>query len=306
MHDLRLGHPTDGVQLIETLHSQQPTNLDVQAYIASGILESYVLGLTTAEETAEVEQLARQHPEVQTEIASLQAALEEFALTYEQPPPADLRDRVLGALNELAPADEGNPDSDREGGREIPLASSPPLSMHRSPRFTWWVAASWGLLLLSLVGNLLLYGRLRSTEDRLTLAEAQNTTLAQRVDVQQARFEDAQREVAFLQDPSTRKIELKGTPESPNARARVYWNTDNHQVYLSALRLPAPPSGRQYQLWAIVAGKPVDMGVFDLATNSLRLKDVLNAQAFAISLETTGGSTTAAGPKGPVVLLGGV
>lgn len=304
MHDSRLDLPADGTQLTKNTTSQQPTNLDVQAYIASGILESYVLGLTTTEETAEVEQLASEYPEIRIELASLSTALEEFALTYEQEPPAHLRDRVLGTLNELDKAPEEASGSGEKQGKEIPLTSGP--SVYRSPRFTWWVAASWGLLLLSILGNLLLYGRLRSTETRLTLAEAQNTTLAQRVDVQQARFEDAQREVAFLQDPSTRKIELKGTPEKPDARARVYWNTTNHQVYLSTLSLPTPPSGRQYQLWAIVAGKPVDMGVFDLATNSLRLKDVVAAQAFAISLEATGGSTTEAGPKGPVMLQGGV
>lgn len=272
-------------------------------YIASGILESYVLGLTSSSETAEVEQYARQYPEVEAEIAALRAALEEYALTFEQEPPAALREQVLAALKNLdEPAEEAE-----TGGREIALPVTPPtMSLQRTGQFSWLVAASWVFLALSLLGNLLLYARWRSSEERLTLAEAQNTTLAQRVDVQQSSYEAVRQELALLQDPATRQIDLQGTPDLPSAKARVYWNTNSHQVYLSASRLPAPPAGKQYQLWAIVDGKPIDMGVFNLVTNSLRLKDVLNAGAFAISLEAQGGSTTQAGPQGPVVLLGKV
>lgn len=303
MHDNRLAFPTDKQQLTRNDTTQSPTSLDVQAYIASGILESHVLGLTTAQEAAEVERLAQQHPAIEAELTSLRSALEEFALSYEQEPPADLRDRVLGTLNELGEQDEDEDDVDERGGKEIPLTSSPPLSVYRSPRFTWWVAASWGLLLLSLLGNLFLFGRLRSTEDRLTLAEAQNTTLAQRVDVQQARFTE---ELAVLQNPTTRRVDLKGTPEAPNAQATVFYNATQQKVYLASATLQAPPAGKQYQLWAIVGGKPVDAGVFDVQGGLTRQRDMTNAQAFAISLEATGGSTTEAGPKGPVVLMGGV
>lgn len=305
MHDNQLDFPTDRTAVISTQndHRQSSTHLDVQAYIASGILESYVLGLTTAQEATEVERLAQQHPEIKAELTSLRSALEEFALTYEQEPPADLRDRVLGSLGEFVQPDGEAPDAEEEGGREIPLTSSPPLSVYRSPRFTWWVAASWGLLLLSLLGNLFLFGRLRSTEDRLTLAEAQNTTLAQRVDVQQARFTE---ELAFLQNPATRKIELKGTPQAPNARATVFWNSVERKVYLASATLQTPPTGKQYQLWAIVGGKPIDAGVFDVQSGLTRQRDMTGAQAFAISLEAIGGSTTEAGPRGPVVVMGGV
>ncbi len=279
--------------------------MDVQAYIASGILESHVLGLTTVAEAVEVEQLARQYPEIQAELTSLSAALEEYALAFEQEPPASLRQQVLGALEELSGNESATGDllQEEAGGKEIPLTSGAPLGIHRSPRFTWWVAASWGLLVLSLLGNLLLYSRWRSTEDRLVLAENQNSTLARRADVQQARFNE---ELAFLQNPATRKIDLKGTPEAPNARATVFWNATDQTVYLASNHLHAPPAGKQYQLWAIVGGKPVDAGVFDVQTGLARLKDMAGAQAFAISLEATGGSTTEAGPKGPVVLMGGV
>ena len=53
--------------------------------------------------------------------------------------------------------------------------------------------------------------------------------------------------------------------------------------------MPAPPSDKQYQLWALLDGKPIDLGMlnFDAKQKKLlvRMKNAQNAQAFAITLE---------------------
>ena len=58
--------------------------------------------------------------------------------------------------------------------------------------------------------------------------------------------------------------------------------------------LPKPRADKQYQLWAIVDGKPVDAGVFDVDGGAafVKLKNIPNAQAFAITLENKGGSAS--------------
>jgi anti-sigma-K factor RskA len=56
--------------------------------------------------------------------------------------------------------------------------------------------------------------------------------------------------------------------------------------------MPQLPNDQQYQLWALIDGKPNDLGVFD-ATNDrliLKMKDTKRAQAFAITIEKRGGS----------------
>ena len=52
---------------------------DVSSYIESGILEMYVMGNTTPEETAEVEQMATIHNDVRKEIDAISVALENYA-----------------------------------------------------------------------------------------------------------------------------------------------------------------------------------------------------------------------------------
>ena len=75
--------------------------MDTKEFIESGILESYVLGFTSDEETAQVETAIEQHPELTVEIESLRGILEEFAINNAVTPPPALRDRVLGTLEQL-------------------------------------------------------------------------------------------------------------------------------------------------------------------------------------------------------------
>ena len=75
--------------------------------------------------------------------------------------------------------------------------------------------------------------------------------------------------------------------------ADVYWHTSK-KVFLEIKNLPDAPTGKQYQLWAIVDGKPVDMGMYSAKEDSTvqEMKSVDNAQAFAITLEKEGGNAT--------------
>jgi anti-sigma-K factor RskA len=77
--------------------------------------------------------------------------------------------------------------------------------------------------------------------------------------------------------------------------AMVFWNKRENKVILMPKNLPAPPDGKQYQLWAIdMEGKPVDAGMLapenTVADAMVPMKSVSQAQAFAISLEPMGGS----------------
>jgi len=65
-------------------------------------------------------------------------------------------------------------------------------------------------------------------------------------------------------------------------------------IDLADLNMPVNDKAHQYQLWALVGGKPVSLGVFDKddADSSLmkEMKSVPVAQAFAVTLEPRGGS----------------
>ena len=88
---------------------------------------------------------------------------------------------------------------------------------------------------------------------------------------------------------------MDGTPVSPQSYTTVYWDTTSHDVYLLVNNLPKPASDQQYQLWALLNGQPIDMGMLEISEKPLQLyhmKNIQAAQAFAITLEKKGGSPT--------------
>ena len=57
--------------------------MDIPAYISSGILESYLLGLTTPDETKEVEAYAAQFPAIRIELGKIEDAINEHPAVAE-------------------------------------------------------------------------------------------------------------------------------------------------------------------------------------------------------------------------------
>jgi anti-sigma-K factor RskA len=267
-------------------------DMNTKEYIESGILESYVLGITTAGESAEVERMASEHPEVEIELEAIRGTLENYALQYEKQPPAALKSKIMAAVFE----DESLSTT----------TSSPNIVQLNNPspkKSIFSMAASWALLALSVGANIFLFSNWKNSEEKIVALESQNQIFAQENSAIKASYQE---EVAILQNSDFKVIKLIGQKPAPGAKAVVYFDKNKQEVYLSALGLPTAPKGKQYQLWAIVDGKPVDAGMLASTANILKMKSFAKPVAFAISLEATGGSTTEAGPKGDIYVMGAV
>ena len=305
--------------------------MNTKEYIESGIIESYVLGASTIGESTEVERMALEYSDINAEIESVRNTLESYVLQYEKEPPAFLKDKIMAEIfsvplsadrfqsavnrgHSAVGTDQLAGDSNQSSENSQPLSVNVnqidensreivSLNNSASQRSIFRMAASWALLALSIGGNIWFFKNWKNSEDKLVALETQNQVLAQEGKALKASYQE---EVAILQNPNFKIIKLLGQKDAPDATALVYFDKIKQEVYLSALRLPQAPTGKQYQLWAIIDGKPVDAGMINGAGNVLRMKSLTNAVAFAISLENTGGSTTEAGPKGVIYVMGAV
>jgi anti-sigma-K factor RskA len=284
-------------------------DMNTKEYIESGILESYVLGVATAGESAEVERLALEYPAIRQELDAIRDSLETYALQYEKEPPAFLKNKIMESLfNEHTIVENRHSGSINQSviettePREV-ISLNQNTQSSAPQRSIFKMAASWVLLALSISANIWFFKNWKNSEEKVLALESQNQILAKEGQTLKASYQE---EVAVLQSPDTKIIKLSGQDVAPEAKALVYFNKTNQEVYLSSLSLPTVPTGKQYQLWAIVDGKPVDAGMIDSNGNILKMKSFSNAVAFAISLEDTGGSTTEAGPKGAVYVMGAV
>lgn len=275
-----------------------------QEIIESGRLEQYALGELDPAARAEVEAQASRYPEVRQELDDLLAGLDLYADAHALTPPAGMRERVLGRV--LAEIGTATPAAAapapvvptmRVSASNPHVASTPPVAAPTSRSNGWAIAASIALL-LSLVGNALLYTNWQRTRSDLAVALGDQTRFANATQVMERRLSATQEQLHVLRSPDEYKlVALAGTPAHPTARARVLFNKVAHRVYVDVAQLPPLPPGKQYQLWALDNGKPVDAGMLTAATTAgtglQQMKDIGSAQAFAMTVEPTGGS---AGP----------
>ncbi|WP_026464898.1 anti-sigma factor [Adhaeribacter aquaticus] len=272
--------------------------MDIREYISSGILELYAAGVVTTAEKAEVEDMARQYPEVKAALDEVLDTLDAYATIHAVTPPADLKAKVLGSVKaQMASSEELEPKFREESslGQEeakiIPFGNS--SQVKNTPTYRWLAAAAVALLVLSNVLTIYFYNNWKRAEQSLQVAVASQQQYAQNLERVQLKLNQNSETVALLKDPHTARVELNGVEKSPASKVTIYWHKPTKNVLLAVNNLPEPPKDRQYQLWALVDGNPIDAGLLDEleAFNSIQLmKNIEEAQAFAITLEPMGGS----------------
>lgn len=242
----------------------------IEEYISSGILEAFVTGSLSPEEMREVEAMAAAHPEVRRELEAIELALENYGLAHAKKPGDHVLKGILAAVEQQAPV------------QETPVKRLFPFK-------TLAVAASI-LLLISIGLNVFYFKEAKNASLALINLQAQNLELAQRQEATQVGYDQMAAEMAILQDPDAVTITLKGLPDHAGASAIVCWNKTNGQVHLMNTNLPEPPSDKQYQLWALIDGKPVSAGVFSNEKGLQTMKTFESVNAFAVTLEPLGGN----------------
>jgi anti-sigma-K factor RskA len=263
--------------------------LDVKEYISSGILDSYVLGSSSEREMREVECMAMIYPEIKEELEKLQLIFEKFAISAAVDPPADLKSKILGAIDGVnqKPAVAGTRE-EADSGKG--LKSIVPHG--------WKIAVAASVVLLLAMGLLWMnsYHQKNFFKQKLVAVDSENRQLKNQISRLEEYKKNEEHLTYILGHPATKKVSLAGTKLSPESAASVYWNTETSEVFLKVNLLPSPGPDNQYQLWAIVDSKPLDMGVFeiDLVRTGIKKMPYLveNATAFAITLEKKGGSST--------------
>ncbi len=75
--------------------------MSIEAYLTSGIVESYALGLASPDEAAQFERLLLSHLELREALSDFEGRLEFFAFQHEVPPPPGIREKIEERIREL-------------------------------------------------------------------------------------------------------------------------------------------------------------------------------------------------------------
>ena|GEM_PF-513714 len=269
--------------------------MDIQAYIESGILEAYLLGMLSADEQTEVQTQLSKYKELQAELDHIASTLQQLDKQELSSPPARLKDKVWNAIasenNTNVHIGEGfvtPPRSEKKESHTIPLQPKPAaISMGR--------AAVWVAILVSAATNFILLGQRNKARNELTQTIAKTDSLLTAQHKLFVLAEERKHSADMLADSNVSTVVLKTMKPGHPMAVTVFWNKQSGDAYVAIDKLPMPPQGMQYQVWVMQNGKLNNAGILsnDLIASAGMDKltnKVMEGEAFAVSLEKVGGS----------------
>lgn len=231
--------------------------MDLQSFIQSGLLESYVLGQSTAEERSLVERMLIQHPEARTELTAIEQALESYAQALSTAPPSWMKGRILDQI------------------AQQPVSPPSMTGQVSSGMLRVFQVAAIALLL----AGAFFWNQNKRLHADIASHQAELANCAQKSQTQQLMY-------AMLSHTATKVAKLDNADHQ--ATAMVYYNAQLGEAALNTNSLQAPrPQNTYLQFWAIVDGKPVSMGMVsaDAGDGWQKMHYQANATAYAISIE---------------------
>jgi hypothetical protein len=226
-------------------------------------------------------------------------------------PPEALRDRILAVARTTpqtqkphAVSKESVPDMVPKKSKTAPnnVVSFIPREAKTSNGLKFVALAASLAFVAALIGLIAIWQQHRQT--RALVSELTNRIAKTEGDLARER----EMREAFAA-PDVRLSELRGTASAPLASAKFGVDRYTGRAMLLAYNLPAPPAGKEYQLWYISDGKPLPGGVFRTdAKGNGELKGIVSpegraAGVFAVTLEPQGGGS--APTSAPILLSQG-
>jgi anti-sigma-K factor RskA len=249
------------------------------------LCSGYVLGALEPDERKQFEQMLENASEAEYQIyEDMIKVRDDLALTVEPATPSEEVEKRI--FEEIESTDEPSEDRSDNSANIIPL-------------WTYKVAAA--IMLVGLLGFAYYTVNLSET------IEQQETVITEL----QSELERQDELLSVLAAKEVRLVMMGGLDPSPEGYGKIVWDPEEGRAILQLANLPAPPEGKDYQLWLIKDDQnPISAGVFDFDQPSddlffkvehLREKPSPQANTFAVTLEPEGGVPQ---PTGDMFLVG--
>ena len=250
--------------------------MEINEYLDSGILELYVFGNLSDAENQEVADMASKHPDIQSEILSIEKAIVSLSFSMAPYLSAANFDRIKSQL--------------LEKHQEV---------VQLKPRTNISAYMGWAAAVLLLIGAGYFYNQNQTSQSEVAQIIKEKSTL--NADIKNLKLKKQQTEaiLAVVRDETNSIIQLAGQAIAPTAKAKIYWNKTSQIVFVDASGLPEPPEGTEYQIWSLKLSPtlvPTSLGTLSaFKANDSKIFAVASttgAEGFGITLEPKGGSPT--------------
>lgn len=250
--------------------------MDIEKYIASGILELYVAGTLSEKENLEVSDNAKNYPEIKSEIEAIEASI--LALTKAAAPKNLSNKGYIGVKN------------------RIDLIDNTKVIQLPKEKSNWSSYIGWAASFILAAGLLWMYSENNALKSEINIASQTNDVLEKQIEEAKTSLEKSEELLTTIRDKDIQVVALGGQAVDPNSYAKAYWNKREKKVFIDAQGLPEPPDGMVYQVWSLKLSPltPTSMGLLeDFIADDNKVFALANpneSEAFGITLEPAGGS----------------
>lgn len=233
----------------------------LQSILDSDLLENYLMGSTSDEETLQVERYIAMYPEVRRTYDDLQENLESYAKLHAVSAPGGLKDKILCQIRK-----------EKGGSKFMKFA----------------VAASFAIL-VSAGASYFFWHQNQSLQKENTLVNNKIDDLQEEMREQ---LEDVRNQFIVLQNPETKQYKVTGNKKAQELKAVAYVNPVKKLSYLNVSELPYLPENQCYQIWAEVNGEMLNLGVIKEADQKLLALPYSDSAVGYITIEPKGGNNS--------------
>ncbi|WP_425237985.1 anti-sigma factor [Ulvibacterium sp.] len=236
----------------------------IKIFLDSDLLEKYLLGTVTDQEALQVERYIAMYPEVRETYNELQENLEAFAKLHAIKTPEGLKERILVRIK----AENST----------------------RKRFFRYAIAASFATLLFA-GASYFFWNQNQSLQEENTIVSNKIKDLEEDMREQ---LEDVRNQFIVLNNPQTKKYNVKGNKKAKELKAVAYINPVKKLSYINVEKLPNLPENQCFQMWAEVNGEMVNLGVIKEAVSREKLLALPYSDKAVgyITIEPKGGNQT--------------
>ena len=236
----------------------------IKIFLDSDLLEKYLLGDTNTQESLQVERYLAMYPEVRETYNELQENLEAFAKMHAIKTPEELKNKILARIK-----------SENAGKRKF---------------FRYAIAASFVAVIFT-GASYFLWNQNRNLQEENVIVNNKIETLEENMREQ---LEDVRNQFIVLNNPQTRRFNVKGNNRAKELKAVAYINPVKKLSYINVKKLPNLPEDQSFQMWAQVNGEMINLGIIDQAAGREKLLALpYGDKAISyITIEPKGGNNT--------------
>lgn len=254
--------------------------VDKDAFLKTDLLERYLTGLTNSQENLEVERYINTFPEVKEAYNKLENKLELVAFANAEEAPNYLLDNILESLDE-----------------------KPVITLKQKPKKSWFnfgIAASVAALIFAGSSVYFYFQNQDLLNENQTIVE-ELYDLRGDINENNLKLNALAEQFSQLNNPETEKYILKGNRRAKNLKTVAYINPKEKTSMIDVVSLPTLPENQEYQIWAELQDKQVNLGILSVRDRQLQqIPYTKDALGLSITIEEKGVKTNSNNNDTPV------